>query len=58
MSEKLKELTEQCNKGVVHNLRTIQLDITEGEASIKAKAGKAAEFWGQIDVLVNNAGEF
>jgi NAD(P)-dependent dehydrogenase (short-subunit alcohol dehydrogenase family) len=32
------------------------LDVTEGEASIKVKADKAAAFWGQIDVVVNNAG--
>jgi len=56
MSEKLDQLVKQCDKGVLHNLRTIQLDVTEGEASIKAKAKTAAEVWGQIDVLVNNAG--
>jgi short-subunit dehydrogenase len=56
--EKLEELAEQCNKDLRHNLRTIQLDVTEGEASIKVKADQAAAFWGQIDVLVNNAGEF
>ena len=36
----------------------MQLDVTEGEASIKAKADKAAALWGRIDVLVNNAGKF
>jgi NAD(P)-dependent dehydrogenase (short-subunit alcohol dehydrogenase family) len=36
----------------------MQLDVTEGEASIKAKADEAAALWGRIDVLVNNAGKF
>jgi NAD(P)-dependent dehydrogenase (short-subunit alcohol dehydrogenase family) len=40
------------------NLKTLQLDLTEGEASLRGKADKAAAMWGQIDVLVNNAGEF
>ena len=40
----------------VDNLRTVLLDVTEGEGSLKAKIDKAARFWGGIDVLVNNAG--
>ena len=31
--------------------------MTEGIISLKAKADEAAAIWGQIDVLVNNAGE-
>ncbi len=37
-------------------LRTMQLDVTEGFASIKAKIDEAVTFFGRIDVLVNNAG--
>ncbi|TFK18997.1 NAD(P)-binding protein [Coprinopsis marcescibilis] len=37
------------------NLVTVQLDITEGEESLKSKVKKASEIWGRIDVLVNNA---
>ena len=39
------------------NLRRIELDVTEGEASLKTKVDKAASVWGRIDVLVNNAGK-
>ncbi|KAJ7472359.1 hypothetical protein B0H11DRAFT_2038722 [Mycena galericulata] len=38
------------------NIRVLQLDIVSGEESIKAIIAKAVEFWGRIDVLVNNAG--
>ncbi|KAF9466010.1 hypothetical protein BDZ94DRAFT_282879 [Collybia nuda] len=54
--DKLDGLLKDCDAGVRDNLRTLQLDITEGEASLREKADKAAAFWGQIDVLVNNAG--
>ncbi|KAI0631280.1 NAD-P-binding protein [Trametes polyzona] len=37
-------------------LRTMQLDVTEGFASIKAKIDEAVAYFGRIDVLVNNAG--
>lgn len=57
-TDKLDQLLKDCDAGVRDNLRTLQLDLTEGEASLKDKADKAATFWGQIDVLVNNAGEF
>ncbi|KAG5727371.1 hypothetical protein E4T56_gene12054 [Termitomyces sp. T112] len=40
-----------------NNLHTLQLDVTEGETTLKAKASEAAAIWGQIDVLVNNADE-
>ena len=56
-SKKLEEFVQCYDQDVRHNIRTIQLDITEGEVSIKEKANKAAAFWGQIDVVVNNAGE-
>ena len=46
-----------CDPKFVGNLRTLQLDVTEGIISLKAKADEAAAIWGQIDVLVNNAGE-
>ena len=38
-------------------LRTLRLDVTEGEDKIKVQIDQAASFWGGIDVLVNNAGE-
>ncbi|KDQ56791.1 hypothetical protein JAAARDRAFT_59038 [Jaapia argillacea MUCL 33604] len=38
------------------DLHVVELDITEGEESIKAKVGEAVKVWGRIDVLVNNAG--
>ena len=37
-------------------LQRMQLDVTEGFASLKGKLNTAAGFWGRIDVLVNNAG--
>ena len=54
--DKLGDLHLNCSESVRKNLRTLQLDVTEGEASLKTKAEKAAAFWGHIDVLVNNAG--
>jgi len=56
-SEKLQNLVASCDPKFRGNLRTIQLDVTEGITSLKAKADEAAAIWGQIDVLVNNAGE-
>jgi len=38
------------------NLSTLQLDITAGLDALKAKLNEAVKIWGQIDVLVNNAG--
>jgi len=38
------------------NLRLLQLDVTDSEASIKATVAEAVAIWGRIDVLVNNAG--
>ncbi len=37
-------------------LRTLQLDVTDSEEDIKAKAKEAVDVWGRVDVLVNNAG--
>jgi len=54
--EKLEDLIASCDPTVRDNLRILQLDVTEGEAALKIKADKAAAMWGQIDVLVNNAG--
>ena len=55
--EKLQDLVTSCDPELRANLRTLQLDVTEGITSLKAKADEAAAIWGQIDVLVNNAGE-
>jgi len=38
------------------NLNVLQLDVTADFEVIKAKLDQAAEIWGHIDVLVNNAG--
>lgn len=38
------------------NIRLMSLDVTEGFPSIKAKFDKAIDFYGRIDVVVNNAG--
>ena len=38
------------------NLNVLQLDVTAGFEVIKARLDQAAKIWGQIDVLVNNAG--
>lgn len=38
------------------NIRLLELDIISGEQAIKSVIAKAVEFWGRIDVLVNNAG--
>jgi NAD(P)-dependent dehydrogenase (short-subunit alcohol dehydrogenase family) len=32
------------------------LDVTAGLEAIKARLNEAVKIWGQIDVLVNNAG--
>ena len=56
-SEKLQNLVTSCDLKFRANLRPLQLDVTEGITSLKAKADEAATIWGQIDVLVNNAGE-
>jgi NADP-dependent 3-hydroxy acid dehydrogenase YdfG len=54
--DKLENLISSCKPDVRENLRTVQLDVTEGEEAIKDKVNKAAVIWGRIDVLVNNAG--
>ena len=56
-SEKLQDLVTSCDPEYCVNLRTLQLDVTAGITSLKARADEAAAIWGQIDVLVNNAGE-
>ncbi|KAI8972819.1 NAD-P-binding protein [Trametes punicea] len=40
----------------IDNIRTLQLDVTEGYASIKTKVDEATKYFGRIDVVVNNAG--
>ena len=54
--EKIEQLVAGVKPELVDNLRTVLLDVTEGEEAIKVKIDKAAEFWGGIDVLVSNAG--
>ncbi|KAJ7273016.1 hypothetical protein C8J57DRAFT_1506584 [Mycena rebaudengoi] len=43
-------------EGTTDNIRLLQLDVTDGDAAIKAKIDEAAAFWGGLDVVVNNAG--
>lgn len=54
--DKLENLVSSCKPYVRKNLRTVQLDVTEGEEAIKDKVNKGAAIRGRIDVLVNNAG--
>ncbi|KAG6865431.1 hypothetical protein C0991_002669 [Blastosporella zonata] len=54
--EKLQDVVSCIDPALRDNLRTLQLDVTDTEAVLKAKADEAYAIWGQIDVLVNNAG--
>ena len=54
--EKIEQLVAGVKPELVDNLRTVLLDVTEGEEAIRVKIDKAADFWGGIDVLVSNAG--
>ena len=54
--EKIELLVAGVKPELVDNLRTVLLDVTEGEEALKVKIDKVAEFWGGIDVLVSNAG--
>jgi NADP-dependent 3-hydroxy acid dehydrogenase YdfG len=47
---------ENINVAPSPNLSILQLDVTAGFEVLKNKFNEAAEIWGQIDVLVNNAG--
>lgn len=51
-SEKLMDLQESYQE----TFSFLQLDVTETFESLSAKAKQAVAVWGQIDVLVNNAG--
>lgn len=55
-TDKLEQLVSSVKSELAHNIRTVQLDVTEDEEEIKVKIDQAAGFWGCIDVLVNNAG--
>jgi len=52
--------TARCSrryqKSRLHKLNVLQLDVTAGFEAIKARLTKLPRLWGQIDVLVNNAG--
>ena len=54
--EKIEQLVSSVKPELVDNLRTVLLDVTEGEEALKVKIDKVAEFWGGIDILVSNAG--
>ncbi|KAG6856147.1 hypothetical protein H0H87_007052 [Tephrocybe sp. NHM501043] len=54
--EKLQHLVARIEPALRCHLRTLQLDVTDGEAVLRAKANEALAIWGQIDILVNNAG--
>ena len=56
-TEKIEQLVSSVKPELVDNLRTLILDVTEGEEAIKVKIDGAAAFWGRIDVLVSNAGK-
>ena len=55
--EKIDQLVLGVKPELIDNLRTVLLDVRQGEEALKIKMDKAAEFWGGIDVLVNNAGK-
>lgn len=55
-TDSLETISSSCPNDLKENLRTVELDVTEGEQSIKDKVDKAAKIWGRIDILVNNAG--
>ncbi|KAF8882137.1 hypothetical protein BD779DRAFT_1544162 [Infundibulicybe gibba] len=54
--QKQQDLLQRIDEKERSNLRFLELDLTEGGDSIKAKIDVAAGMWGRIDVLVNNAG--
>ncbi|KAF8900767.1 hypothetical protein CPB84DRAFT_1021569 [Gymnopilus junonius] len=54
--EKLETMISSSSIQDRNRLRTLHLDVSEGEEKIKAQIDLAVTFWGQIDVLVNNAG--
>ncbi|KAJ7168331.1 hypothetical protein C8R43DRAFT_147509 [Mycena crocata] len=43
-------------EGTNENLRLLQLDVTDGPEVINAKMAEAVDFFGGLDVVVNNAG--
>jgi NADP-dependent 3-hydroxy acid dehydrogenase YdfG len=47
---------EKINLPSSPNISVLQLDVKVGFEAIKAILAEAANIWGQIDVLVNNAG--
>jgi NADP-dependent 3-hydroxy acid dehydrogenase YdfG len=55
--EKIEQLVSSVKPELVDNLRTVLLDVTEGEEALKIKIDEAAAFWGGLDVLVSNAGQ-
>ena len=55
--EKIERLVSGVKPELADNLRTVLLDVTEGEEALKVKIDEAAGFWGGIDVLVSNAGK-
>jgi len=57
--DKLQELVEKtcsANPRWRNNIKTMQIDVLEGETQLKEKVEEAAKMWGRIDVMVNNAG--
>jgi len=56
--DKPNKLTSSLTPDLAQRLRVSQLDVTEGEEAIHRKIAVMAKIWGQIDVLVNNAGSF
>ncbi|KAG6852013.1 hypothetical protein C0991_004101 [Blastosporella zonata] len=49
--EKLEDVASCIDPALRNNLRTLQLDVTDTEAVLKAKADEAYAIWGQILVL-------
>lgn len=56
--EKLESIVSELDAQHADRVRTLQLDVTDGEEKIKTKIDQAITFWKRIDVLVNNAGTY
>jgi len=54
--EKLGHFISTLDPKVTDRVQPLQLDLTDGEETIKQKIDKAFTFWNRIDILVNNAG--
>ncbi|KAJ7621262.1 hypothetical protein FB45DRAFT_928816 [Roridomyces roridus] len=52
----LSQIERYLNEPHAENVRLLELDVVSGQETIKGVIARAVEFWGHIDVLVNNIG--